>query len=144
MSATEVPVTEEPTAVALEAESSEGLAAEPNPLDRAEPSAPWHEALRLDQGGQRREALKLLERWLTRNMSHPRALEASRLGARWADSLSDQVAKRRFIAYDRALRAGSSKSSPSARPKRKRALDPFELPSNSDELPSNHSAPGSY
>jgi len=137
LSPTEAPVTEEPNDLALEAESLEDRAAESEPPGRAAPSAPWAEALRLDQGGQRREALKLLERWLTRNMSHPRALEASRLGARWAESLSDQVAKRRFIVYDRALRGGASKSSPSARPKRKRAFD-------SVELPSNRSSPSSY
>ena len=86
-------------------------------------ASPWADALSARAKGQAQEALRLLERWLTQHMSHPRASEAAKLGARWATELNDQRAQRRFIAYDRALSGGSSPSKSSARPKRVRAND---------------------
>jgi hypothetical protein len=86
-------------------------------------TSPWADALSARAKGQAQVALKLLERWLTQHMSHVRAREAAKLGARWATELNDQRAQRRFIAYDRALSGGSSPSKSSARPKRVRAND---------------------
>lgn len=96
----------------------------------AQAPVPWEAARSARAKGQAREALSLLERWLNANMSHPRAREAAELGARWSSELKDQQSRRRFIAYDRALRGGSSPSKSSAKPKRRRANDPL-----SDTLP---------